>query len=161
MKTYKLNSINKVKNEKTHFDFPVLYPNKEYFNQLQTVLNSYGIILTLLANDNYKIEEFISNLIENQEINAFAKENNFTVSIFEKENNNKGVLSERLINDDNEVILEAYYSNETFSVLDGETGSNYIVSLYVDFDILKIYFTGNYLYAEDKTTNKKYFIYLD
>jgi len=160
MKTYSLDAINKVENDNTYFDFPVLYPNKDYFANLQMVLNSNGIILELLAENNYKIEDFINDLSNNIELNAFAKENDFKVTILEKEDN-KGVLSERLINSDNQVIMELYYSNEKFNIEDLSNNENYEVLLYIDFDILKIYFVGGYLFAEDKLTNKKYFVYLD
>lgn len=160
MKTYSLDAINKVENDNTYFDFPVLYPNKDYFANLQMVLNSNGIILELLAENNYKIEDFINDLSNNIELNAFAKENDFKVTILEKEDN-KGVLSERLINSDNQVIMELYYSNTVFQVEDLINSTTYETTIYLDFDILKIYFIGGYLYLEDKTTNKKYFVYLD
>lgn len=160
MKTYSLDTIKKVENEKTHFDFPVLYPNKDYFPNLQIVLNSYGIILDLLAQSNYKIDAFITDLSNNMELNAFAKENEFKVSVQAKEGD-KGVSSERLINSNNEVIMELYYSNEKFLLEDLTTDDKYEVLLYLDFDILKIYFIGGSLYAEDKVTNKQYLVFLD
>jgi len=160
MKTFILDVINKVENKNTHFDFPVLYPNRNYFSNVQEVLNSHGIILDLLADSNYNIEDFIADLSNNTELSAFAKEQDFKVNEIKK-TDSKNIKSERLINSDNQVIMELYYSNTVFQVEDLINSTTYETTIYLDFDILKIYFIGGYLYLEDKTTNKKYFVYLD
>lgn len=62
-----LNSENfkKVKNKNTNFDFFVLIPNIDFFDNFKSVLASYEITLSELSQANYDVDIFLESVKNN------------------------------------------------------------------------------------------------
>jgi hypothetical protein len=176
---------------KFNMAFPILFPNTDYFKDLNSILNSYGIALQNLSDVNYDIEEYFKNIKENPILNCFVKNSNFKVSIDEdneEEDNkefediNKEIEEDIEYNnpieedideedneyidivvsaDNNEIVFGIKYNSTKYILEDFDEETSYDISLFIDLDFLKFYFTGSYCFIEDGKYGRKFFVYLD
>lgn len=170
---YSIKAIKPIENkEEFNMAFPILFPNTNYFGDLQSILNSYGIVLQSLADLDYNIEEYLESVKNNTMLSSFYKETSFEVKegliSYEEE---EGVLSEDNTNEEyldmvvseetGEVVFGIKYNNQRFRIIDTKEQLEYQSMLYIDLDYLDLYFTGSYCYINDKKNTKQYFVYLD
>lgn len=169
---------------KFNMAFPILFPNTDYFKDLNSILNSYGIVLKNLGDVNYDIEEYFKNIKENPILNCIVKKSNFKVSVdnensIEESEGNK-VCNEDIedifvseekdedneyidivVSDNNEIVFGIKYNSTKYVLEDFDEETNYDISLFLEIDSLKFFFTGSYCFIEDKKYGRKYFVYLD
>jgi hypothetical protein len=178
---------------KFNMAFPVLFPNTDYFKDLNSILNSYGIALQNLSDVNYDIEEYFKNIKENPMLNCIVKESDFKVSIIDNEEEDNKELEDKnpieedideedneyidivVSADNNELVFGIKYNSTKYILEDFQEETSYDISLVLELDFLKFYFTGSYCFIEenlekvengvDKVKNKskvkRFFVYLD
>jgi hypothetical protein len=163
------------------------------FNSLYSILNSYGIALQNLSDVNYDIEEYFKNIKENPMLNCIVKESDFKVSIIDNEEEDNKELEDKnpieedideedneyidivVSADNNELVFGIKYNSTKYILEDFQEETSYDISLVLELDFLKFYFTGSYCFIEenlekvengvDKVKNKskvkRFFVYLD
>jgi hypothetical protein len=176
---------------KFNMAFPILFPNTDYFKDLNSILNSYGIVLKNLSDVNYDIEEYFKNIKENPILNCIVKNSNFKVSVvddgtdediensIEEFNNNEDIEESEgnkvcnedieedneyidiVVSDNNEIVFGIKYNSTKYILEDFDEETNYDISLFIDLDFLNFFFTGSYCFIDDKKYGRKYFVYLD
>ena len=159
---------------KFNMAFPILFPNTDYFKDLNSILNSYGIVLKNLGDVNYDIEEYFKNIKENPILNCIVKKSNFKVSVdnensIEEFNNDEDIEEDNeyidiVVSDNNEIVFGIKYNSTKYVLEDFDEETNYDISLFLEIDSLKFFFTGSYCFIEDGKEGKegrKYFVYLD
>jgi hypothetical protein len=158
---------------KFNMAFPILFPNTDYFKDLNSILNSYGIVLKNLSDVNYDIEEYFKNIKENPILNCIVKNSNFKVSV-DNENSNEdnedikefdndedNEYIDIVVSDNNEIVFGIKYNSTKYILEDFDEETNYDISLFIDLDFLNFFFTGSYCFIDDKKYGRKYFVYLD
>lgn len=157
---YKIDKIKSVNNPNSKMEFPVAHPNMEYLRDINDVINSYGLVFQSLANNNYVLDDYLKELKENQMLCAIINEDvEFSVtSTLEGEpifKDKEIIIGENV----NIPVLGIAYSDIEYTIKDKEGERN--VTLYLDYDFLKFFFSGSYVFIEDVLNKKKYFVYLD
>lgn len=141
---------------KFNMAFPILFPNTDYFQDLNSILNSYGIVLKNLSDVNYDIEEYFKNIKENPILNCIVKSSNFKVSNvkdtedFEEDNEYIDMV---VSSENNELVFGVKYNSNKFILEDFEEETSYDISLVLELDCLFFYFTGSYCFILDKKEN--------
>lgn len=164
---YQIDSIEAIDNsEEFDMAFPILNPNTNYFRDLNTLLNSYGLPLQTLGELNYSVEDYIDYIKNNRMLNSFHKESEFIIENHINDEDEDLIMDSEYFDmvvssSTGEVVFGVKYHNNRLVLKDTQEEIEYIVHLHIDLDYLNFYFTGSYCYINDSKNNKQHFIYLD
>ena len=155
MKSYKIQRINKVKNNELTCEFPVLYPHVEYFKDINSVIATYGFILEKLTSNHFRIELFLEDMRKNPIMYNFWVERSFSIKTI-KTQIEKVYDSESIRNRKKEKLFEIYYLNNTYVIHDSIDNTESFCNLYIDAKEIKLYLNGGACYIHDSNKNKMY-----
>lgn len=157
---YRLESLKKMDNESLEYDFPVMYANEMYFKEINGLMNSYGIVLEALSQNNYDIDAYIKEVKENPMLSTSFRASEFTVS---KDEYTQVSGIEVLQDLESKCVGEVYYTTKpkmiSFKEDDEEYG--YDVMLHVSLGGIDLYLNGSLCFIDDKVQGRKIKAYLD
>lgn len=156
----------KLNNKKLTFDFPVMYANTRFFDDINDVLGVYTPSLKILNQIDYKIKKFKKAMEETFGSSVYMHKAKFKAT--SKEKSGQPVRLEQVTNLKNEMAFEITYSPGLVSNLKikkigidkYEDPLEYEPSLKVDLGNMVLYFDGNDIFVDDLRKEEQWLLTL-